>query len=144
MNKPLKILMIVPLPWQHNLGGVRPQFELAEEFRKLGHTVEKFSYEDAFPQPQSRFQQLTCNFSLKVKEFIRQNAYRFDIIEANQADLPFSKEELGFTGLLVARSTGLMPLYGQIYKLYKLDSAGWSVKEWLVRIISYTAENRLK
>jgi glycosyltransferase involved in cell wall biosynthesis len=36
---------------------------------------------------------------------------RFDVIEALPGDLPFSKQDLGFDGLLVARSMGLYALY---------------------------------
>ena len=35
----------------------------------------------------------------------------FDVIDALQACAPFTKEDLGFDGLLVTRSTGLHPLY---------------------------------
>lgn len=40
-KQPLKILMMLHMPWERNLGGSRVQLELAEEFIKLGHEVEK-------------------------------------------------------------------------------------------------------
>lgn len=107
----MRILTVIHTHWSRRLGGPRVQLELSEELKKLGHTIEKFSYEDAFPYKQSEFERLTCNFSLKAKAFVQKNAHRFDIIEAHQTDLPFSKEELGFKGLLVARSVGLIPMY---------------------------------
>jgi glycosyltransferase involved in cell wall biosynthesis len=111
----LRILMIVHLPWERNLGGSRVQVELADEFRRLGHVVEKFDYTDAFPrQPTTRIGKLLPrDFSRHAKAFVRANAARFDVIEANQTDLPFSKRELGFDGLLVARSAGLKPMYAE-------------------------------
>jgi glycosyltransferase involved in cell wall biosynthesis len=44
-------------------------------------------------------------------------SFRYDVIDAREGDLPFSKPELGFDGLLVARSTGLSHGYGEFDKL---------------------------
>ena len=135
--------MIVHLPWSQNLGGSRVQVELAEEFRKMGHIVEKYSYEDAFPHKQSRLEILTCNFSAKAKTFVKENAHRFDIIEAHQTDLPYSKEELNFKGLLVARSVGLIPMYMISDNEAK---AKWqekiTLKAYARQIISYSSTRR--
>ncbi|NEO43480.1 MAG: glycosyltransferase family 4 protein [Moorea sp. SIO4A3] len=118
MNRPLKILMVLHMPWTRNLGGSRVQLELAEEFRAMGHVVEKFDYHDAFPNASSsRLAQLTRpHFSVKARAFVKANAHRFDIIDAHQGNLPFSKQELGFQGLLVARSVGLYAFYDQFAK----------------------------
>ncbi|MEH2361337.1 glycosyltransferase family 4 protein [Nostoc sp.] len=118
MNQPLRILMLLHMPWERNLGGSRVQLELAEDFRKLGHDVEKFDYYDAFPKhTSSRLRELFCpSFSVKAKAFVQANAHRFDIIDAHQGNLPFSKQELGFKGLLVARSVGLYAFYDEFAK----------------------------
>ena len=50
MTKPLKILMVLHMPWERNFGGSRVQLEIAEEWRKMGHEVEKFDDRDAFPR----------------------------------------------------------------------------------------------
>ncbi|WGV24080.1 glycosyltransferase family 4 protein [Halotia branconii] len=127
MNRPLKILMVLHMPWDPNLGGPRVQLELADEFLAMGHEVEKFDYNDAFGQTKpfrlaelvppilttkaKRLAELTRpSFSSQAQKFVQANAHRFDIIDAHQGNLPFSKQELGFRGLLVARSVGLMPL----------------------------------
>ncbi|OUL30804.1 glycosyltransferase [Nostoc sp. 106C] len=118
MNRPLKILMILHMPWSQNLGGARVQLELAEEFQSMGHIVEKFDYYDAFPQTKS-FQAsnlIRPSFSRKAKAFVQANAHRFDIIDAHQGNLPFSKQELRFKGLLVARSVGLYAFYDEFAK----------------------------
>jgi glycosyltransferase involved in cell wall biosynthesis len=118
MNQPLKILMVLHMPWSRDLGGPRVQLELADEFKALGHEVEKFDYDDAFPQSNpSPLAELTrpC-FADKAKEFIQANAYRFDIIDAHQGNLPFSKQDLSFQGLLVARSVGLYAFYEEFAK----------------------------
>src|SRR6202030_3285061 len=47
----------------------------------------------------------------KAADFVKKNTARFDLIDALIGSLPFSKAELGFDGLLVARSVGLYRLY---------------------------------
>ena len=42
-DKPLRILVIVNLPWDARLGAIRVWVELAEQWRAAGHVVEKFS-----------------------------------------------------------------------------------------------------
>src|ERR1051326_1624487 len=141
----LKILMMTDMPWDKNLGGPRAQMALADEFRKKGHIVEKFDYYDAFPQakmtprykqnqaelsanikhPYYRFKALyrtliQPNFSKKAKEFVRVNANRFDIIDARESNLPFTKRELKFNGLLVARSVGLYAHHCQFFELERI------------------------
>lgn len=113
--------MVLHMPWNRNLGGPRVQLELADEFRAMGHHVEKFDILDAFPQTQSsRLAEFTRpSFAAKAKAFVKANANRFDIIDAHQGNLPFSKEELGFQGLLVARSVGLYAFCEEFAKLEK-------------------------
>lgn len=125
MKHPLKILMVLHMPWNRNLGGSRVQMELAEEFRILGHQVEKFDYFDAFPQTKSsQFAELIRpSFAAKAKAFVQANAHRFDIIDAHQGNLPFSKQELRLNGLLVARSVGL---YAFCEEFLQLERSKWS------------------
>jgi len=116
--------MMLHMPWDRNLGGPRVQLELADEFRKMGHSVEKFDINDAFPNGQSsRLSQFTRpNFSTKAKEFVLANSDRFDIIDAHQGNLPFTKQELKFKGLLVARSVGL---YAFCEEYTRLEQNKW-------------------
>ena len=48
-DNPLRILVMVNLPWDSRLGAVRVYMELAEQWRASGHLVEKYSLSDAFP-----------------------------------------------------------------------------------------------
>jgi len=116
--------MVLHMPWNRNLGGPRVQLELADEFRAMGHHVEKFDIYDAFPQTQSsRFAEfIRPSFAAKAKAFVQANADNFDIIDAHQGNLPFSKQELGFHGLLVARSVGL---YAFCEAFAKLEKTKW-------------------
>jgi glycosyltransferase involved in cell wall biosynthesis len=114
MDKPLRILAIVNVPWDPRLGAARVWIELTEEWTKAGHVVEKFCLTDAFPKPAAspaRAALRLLQFPFRAAQFVRQNADRFDVIDALIGTLPFSKESLFFRGLLVARSVGLYRLY---------------------------------
>lgn len=132
MNKPLKILMVLHMPWNRNLGGARVQLELAEEFRLMGHDVEKFDYYDAFPHnPNSALTSLLRpSFAIKVKKFVRDNGQKFDIIDAHQGNLPYSKKELNYKGLLVTRSVGLNDFYKDFarWERQKYPHTSWKIR----------------
>ncbi len=119
-NEPLRILAIVNLPWDPRLGAARVWIELAEEWTRAGHVVEKFCSSDAFPEPTSsnvRSTWRTVLFPYRAAAFVRRNAKRFDVIDCLIGTLPFSKKSLGFRGLLVARSVGLYRLYEDFLRL---------------------------
>ncbi len=113
VDTPLRVLMVLHLPWGRNLGAPRVQLELAEAFRSRGHVVEKFSYTDAFEDwPRTQLHAvLRQTFAARAREYVARVADQFDVIEAQQGDLPYAKEDLGFEGLLVVRSSGLYELY---------------------------------
>ncbi|AGF50607.1 slr1066 [Synechocystis sp. PCC 6803] len=123
-KKQLKILMVLHMPWDANLGGPKPQMELAKEFSRQGHIVEKFDYYDAFPEIKSLppkllwlYRLFMPSFSQRAKEYIQKHANFFDIIDAQQGNLPFSKEELKFNGTLIVRSVGLYAFHQQFQEL---------------------------
>jgi glycosyltransferase involved in cell wall biosynthesis len=125
MDKPLRILAVVNLPWDPRLGASRVWIELTEEWRKAGHEVEKFCLTDAFPEPASSPVQnalRVVGFPQRAAKFIRDNADRFDVIDALVGTVPFPKKSLGFRGLLVARSVGLYHLYE---KVERAAAKGW-------------------
>jgi glycosyltransferase involved in cell wall biosynthesis len=107
--------MISNVPWRRELGAGRGQVELAEELRRLGHVVRKFDYRDAFgdQQPRRWHRLFPLRFARRARKYVRENRREFDVVEALTEDLPFSRRDLGFDGLLVARSMGLHPLYEQ-------------------------------
>ncbi|MFN2508783.1 MAG: glycosyltransferase family 4 protein [Chthoniobacterales bacterium] len=112
--KPLRILVIVNLPWDSRLGASRVWIELAEQWRSAGHLVEKFSLSDAFPGVRAArvtFALRQIWFIRKAAVFVRKHGHRFDVIDALIGTLPYSKKELGFNGIIVARSVGLYRLY---------------------------------
>jgi glycosyltransferase involved in cell wall biosynthesis len=137
--------MVIHTPWTQNLGAPRVQLELAEELREMGHEVEKFSYDDAFPDAAARrphgrlgvmagYLRSNRSFAARAAAFVKVNAWRFDIVDANQTDLPFRKRELGFSGLLVARSVGLIP----VYERFEHYAAGrWPEPRSLRRVVHH-------
>jgi glycosyltransferase involved in cell wall biosynthesis len=136
--------MILHMPWERNLGGSRVQLELAEEFQALGHEVEKFDYNDAFGQTNSsRLAELARpSFSSKAKKFVQANAHRFDIIDAHQGNLPFIKQELGFKGLLVARSVGLYAFYEEFAKQEAIKYPSTKIKTQIGNWLRSWSKNR--
>ncbi|HEV2046650.1 MAG TPA: glycosyltransferase [Chthoniobacterales bacterium] len=114
MEKPLRILVVVNLPWDPRLGAVRVWTELSEQWRKAGQIVEKFCLTDAFPKPTnsrglSALRQVL--FPHRAARYVQANADRFDVIDCLIGTLPFSKKKLRFQGLLVGRSVGLYRSY---------------------------------
>ena len=104
------------LDWNPHFGAARVYVELIEQWRAAGHTVEHFSFSEAFPKGQcspreNAMRRLT--FPRKAAEFIKANADRFDVIDFLIGSVSVSKRTLGFAGLLVGRSVGSHRLYDQ-------------------------------
>lgn len=112
-DRPLRILMVMQIPWDRNLGAARVQIELADEFRARGHTVDRYSWFDAFPnRPASKlWAVIGPTFPPRAGRFVRRAGAHYDIIDAQQGSFPFRKQPLGFKGLVVARSIGLSSSY---------------------------------
>lgn len=113
-EKPLRILAVLNYPWDRRLGVARVWIDLAEQWRAAGHTVDKFSLSEAFPEPTNRrvlvaWRQVA--FAYRAAKYIRKNAQRYDVIDCLLETLPFSKKQLGFNGLLVGRSVGSYQFY---------------------------------
>jgi glycosyltransferase involved in cell wall biosynthesis len=116
MQKPLRILTIVNLPWDPRLGAARVYVDLAEQWKKAGHIVGKFCLTDAFPKPtDSRGLRALRQvlFPRRAVRFVQERATEFDVIDALIGTLPYSKESLAFNGLLVARSVGFHRAYDE-------------------------------
>jgi glycosyltransferase involved in cell wall biosynthesis len=144
-DNPLRILVVVNLPWDSRLGAVRIYMELAEQWRASGHRVEKYSLSDAFPDARASSARFTIRqllFSYKAADFVKKNRGRFDVVDALIGVLPFSKRKLGFHGLLVARSVGLYRLYEQFDRSVEKRWPGQPKGKFLGRIF-YALTRRL-
>src|SRR5256886_10661239 len=123
VEKSLRILGIVNLPWDPRLGAARVWFELSEQWKKAGHKIDKYCLSDAFPTPTrsravSAWRQAV--FCYRAARYVRRNAGKFDIIDCLIGTLPFSKRSLRFAGLLVGRSIGLYLAYDEFMRLSRL------------------------
>jgi glycosyltransferase involved in cell wall biosynthesis len=113
MNR-LRILMILHTPWTRELGLSRCCVELAREFRALGHLVDKFDLRDAFPRQTKLGAFFEGSlFSRRAVAFVRRHGHEYDVIQAEQGNLPVPRSTLGYDGVLVCRSDGLVHFYEQ-------------------------------
>lgn len=113
--------MVLHMPWSRDVGGSRVQFELAEEFVRLGHKVDKFDVNDAVPptlRSSLKFRRagrilrmMLPGFSSMARRFVQKRGSNYDVIDAHHGNLPFSKSELHFDGVLACRSVGLIHFY---------------------------------
>jgi len=114
MEKPLRILGIVNLPWDPRLGAARVWFELSEQWKNAGHKIDKFCLSDAFPNPTSSralYAWRQAIFPYRAARFVRGHADEFDVVDCLIGALPFSKKSLRFQGIVVGRSVGLYLTY---------------------------------
>jgi len=112
--RPLKILMILHMPWTRDLGAPKVSVEIAEELQKHGHQIDKFDIYDAFPKSSKllAYFQMAL-FPGRAARFVRAHGQRYDVIQAEQGNLPYTKRELNFTGVLIARTNGLAHFYDE-------------------------------
>jgi len=147
-GRPLRILAIVNLPWDTRLGASRVWIELGKEWTRAGHTVEKFCLTDAYPETSSsgaRSALRQALFPRKAAAYVRENVDRFDVIDCLIGVLPFSKDSLGFSGLVVARSVGLFRLYDrflhQSRKVWPSQSKGRWFGRFFHRLIAWRSRS---
>ena len=120
---PMRILLVLNLPWDRRLGATRVFVELAEQWRKAGHTVDTFCLSDAFTHTSTHpaliaLQQML--FARRARRRLRHVARNYDVIDALIGTVPYAKSELAFHGLLVARSVGLHRTYEKFGALARI------------------------
>jgi glycosyltransferase involved in cell wall biosynthesis len=119
VDRPLRILAVINLPWDPRLGAARVWFELAAQWTKAGHKVDHYCVTDAFldtTQSRALSAWRQAVFPYCAARFVRRNADKFDVIDCLIGTLPFSKRSLRFRGLLVGRSIGLYSAYDQFMR----------------------------
>lgn len=114
----MRILMVLPMPWDRQLGGARIHVELAEEMHALGHTVEQFTIVDAFGSGPAgrRLRSRLLLFPRRLAAHVRCHPGRWDVLDALEGDVPYSKQHLRHQGLLVCRSLGARASYHEFIR----------------------------
>lgn len=152
-EKALRILLTIHTRWSRDLGASRVPIELGRALQALGHSVEKYSWEDAFagagPRGGGRLGVLVRmalsnrSFGRRCARWVRARAGEFDVIDANQSDLPVVKCDLGFRGLLVARSVGLVERYDEFYRQAAAKwPQPWNMQTAIHRILTSPGRRR--
>lgn len=93
----------------------------------MGHEVEKFSWEDAYPSIRLGFgwwRQL-FGFKWRVEAMLRSSSGRFDVVDAHQGNLTRPKQELGLQGVVAIRSAGLVHLHAALDRTMGPTSGAW-------------------
>jgi len=121
-NRKLKILFVLQTPWGPDLGMSKVHYDLKIEFEKRGHSVDYFDAGKIYPEGNGLLGKIKGGSTQeRIFKYLRANANKYDVIDANQRCVPYAKEDFGFKGLLVFRSHGLPPLYriAELHPYYK-------------------------
>jgi glycosyltransferase involved in cell wall biosynthesis len=110
--KKLKILIITQAVWNPRFGAVKVHIDIKEEYERQGHKVDKISFDDLYPNGQTPISKIFGKlYTLLIFDFLKKNAYKYDVIDANFSCVPFPKDSFNFKGVLLFRSHGIGPVY---------------------------------
>lgn len=111
----MKILFILPCPWDERLGQARASSGLADALTSLGHQCEHFTQsESGIPSGRVSGPLLSgWRFHRKVRDYIRSEGSRYDVIQVEQNLLRFPRRDYRFGGIFIAKSVGLAHFYKQ-------------------------------
>jgi glycosyltransferase involved in cell wall biosynthesis len=123
--RPLRVLMVMHIKGSKDLGGARVQLEIADELRGAGCEVRVLAREEILGGRRGgRLGVSPDAFAAAAVRHVRRIASEYDVIDAHQGNLPVSKRRLGFDGLLVTRSVGLVHLYEDFARTARLRWPG--------------------
>lgn len=109
----MRVLMVLHMPWDRRLGAPSVQIEIADRMRAAGHEVEHLCSTDVLDGHSGRSRSVLrpVSFAERALPALMRRAASFDVIDAHQGNILVDKDRLGFDGLLVTRSSGLVPFY---------------------------------
>ena len=138
----LKILLVAHNTISNSAGAGKVHYELKQEYEKAGHLVDKVDVKDLFPLGQRPLQKiLGPSFRTEILKYLKKNAHKYDVIDANITNIIYPKESFGFKGLLFARSQGILPLYEKaeqtpaFQKFYAEQENSLTLKKRLGRLV---------
>lgn len=107
----MRILLVLHTSWDANLGAPRVMVNLAHHYSARGHHVEHFTLDRVGSIPSRLRAYPELWFPLAVARFVRRHRCEFDVIDAYETGLPIARGLLGYKGVVVCRSSGLVALY---------------------------------
>jgi glycosyltransferase involved in cell wall biosynthesis len=115
VNK-LKILMVMRHSWGNKMGIPKVFYDFKQEYELMGHQVDTLSHSDLYPKKQNLLDKIIGPvFPELILKYLKKNASKYDIIDANFECVPYPKSAFNFNGVLLFRSHGLP----QVYKIYE-------------------------
>jgi len=111
-RKKLNILFVLQTPWGTNLGMSKVHHDLKVEFENIGHHVDFLDSTQLYAGKERAFSHLFGKSTQnRILDFLKLNAHKYDVIDANQRCVPYPKDSFDFKGVLLYRSHGFQPLY---------------------------------
>ena len=126
----LKILLVANGVMTNVLGVLKVHYELKEEYEKQGHLVDVLDYSVIYPKGRSAFSRIFGALpTVKFWKYLKSNAYKYDVIDANVECIVYTKKSYNFKGVLLVRSHGMRPVYQQAENIesYKKALASESI-----------------
>lgn len=104
----MDVLIVSHMPWTKSAGGPQANVMLAEHLRERGHSVDKYTIEDAFPGKSTFVRYFGgALFPWRAVQHVRHSETKYDLIQADQGNLPASKSYLRTNATIVYNSHGL-------------------------------------
>lgn len=114
----LKILIVARGTLTNVLGTLKVHYELKEEYERQGHQVDVLDYSIIYPNGINVFTKIFGELdTIKFWRYLKQNAKKYDVIDANSECVVYPKESFGFGGVLLVRSHGIRPVYDDAMKI---------------------------
>lgn len=102
--------------WGNKMGIPKVFFDFKKQYERLGHQVDTLSFEDLYPKGQNKLARIFgATFPELILKYLKEHAYKYDVIDANFECVPYPKESFNYNGVLLFRSHGLP----QVYKIYE-------------------------
>lgn len=105
----MKILFCAKTNLSRELGASKVLIELAEEMRKLGWNCDLLSPADLLPAENTK-----GDYGESLRQHLHRDASRYDVVDYDHNDLPYSRSEFDPNTLLVARSVLLAHHFDKI------------------------------
>lgn len=110
--KELKILILTQAVWNPRFGAVKVHMDIKDEYERQGHKVDKISLDDLYPKGQNVFSKVFGKlYTEHIFNYLKENANKYDVIDANFSCVVYPKEAFGFKGVVLFRSHGIGPIY---------------------------------